>query len=85
LVIVFYADVRGSHRKCREPGVDVSPVLTPLGETIVSLVSALLVSGLLLWFFGRIGPGVGSAATLHQIVSRGLVAVVGSSAARLLL
>ena len=84
LAIVFYADFRGSHRGRREAG-PVSPVLTPLGETVVSLVAALLVSALLLWFFGRIGPGVGSAATIHQIVSLGFVAVIGSSAARLLL
>jgi uncharacterized membrane protein len=84
LAIVFYADFRGSHRR-RRGSDSVSPVLTPLGETVVSLAAALLVSALLLWFFNRIGPGVGTAATLHQIVSLGLVAVIGSSAARLLL
>jgi putative integral membrane protein (TIGR02587 family) len=82
--IVFYADFRGSHRRRRESG-PVSPVLTPLGETVVSIAAALVVSALLLWFFGRIGPGVGGVATVQQVVALGLVAVVGSSAARLLL
>ena len=82
--IVFYADFRGSHRK-RKKGGELSPLLTPIGETILCLVAALLVSAALLWFFGRIGPGVGAGATLHQIVSLGFVSAIGASAARLLL
>jgi putative integral membrane protein (TIGR02587 family) len=82
--IVFYADFRGSHRARAAKG-DVSPAQTPVGETVISLAAAFAVSAMLLWFFNRIGPGVGAAATLHQVVSLGFVAAIGSSAARLLL
>lgn len=82
--IVFYADFRGSHRS-RAGEADLSPARTPAGETVISLAAALAVSALLLWFFNRIGPGVGTAATLHQIVSLGFVASIGAATARLLL
>jgi putative integral membrane protein (TIGR02587 family) len=82
--IVFYADFRGSHRRRREGG-DVSPALTPAGETLVSLAAALVVSALLLWLFGRPGSDVGPGAAVAQVVTLGFVAAVGASAARLLL
>jgi putative integral membrane protein (TIGR02587 family) len=82
--IVFYADFRGSHR-ARAVKAGDSPAQSAVGETLVSLAAALAVASMLLWFFNRIGPGVGATATLHQIVSLGFVAAIGAAAARLLL
>ena len=82
--IVFYADFRGSHRQRKTDG-PVSPALTPVGETLISLTIAFLVAATLLWLFGRIESGTGVTAAVNQIVSLGLVASIGAAAARLLI
>ncbi len=81
--LVFFADFRGSHAG-RDVVAREHPLSTPLGETVVSVVVALLVSAMLLWVFGRIDAGSGLKDAVHQVVTLGFVAVLGSSAARLL-
>ncbi|HET6630478.1 MAG TPA: TIGR02587 family membrane protein [Woeseiaceae bacterium] len=79
--IVFYADFRGG-RKPGTPGD--SPLDHPLTETVVSYALSLLVSGLLIWSFGRT-EGTPYYPILAQIVLLGVVAAFGGAAGRLLI
>ncbi len=83
-ILVFFADFQGGHGTRRAAGEGRSPLSTPLGESVVSVVAALTVSAALLWFFGRIGIDTGVKDAVHQVVTLGFVATLGSSAARLL-
>lgn len=79
--IVFYADFRGGRKSGRTGD---SPLDHPLTETIVACALSLLVSGLLVWSFGRTG-GTRVQPVLAQVVLLGVVAAFGGAAGRLLL
>jgi putative integral membrane protein (TIGR02587 family) len=82
LAIVFHAEFRGGLRGASWR--EVGPLGTPLGETAVVYVLALLVSLVLLWAFGST-DGATPSAVLAQVVMLGIVAAFGAAAGRLLL
>src|SRR5688572_30142857 len=54
-------------------------------EALVTYVAALLVAAFLLWTFGRIGPDVALAQTVHMMLALGLVTALGATTAELLI
>ncbi|CAN5538251.1 TIGR02587 family membrane protein [soil metagenome] len=79
-VILFYADFAGSARHMP----DELTYLTAISKSSSSYVVALLVSALMLWFFGRF-DGVPLIQMLSSTITLGLVSALGASAGRLLL
>ncbi len=78
-IILHYSDFRGTR-----PRTDVDSVGAVVRGTLVTYAVALVVSGAILWVFGRL-DGVGSTAIIGQTVVLGLPATLGASVGRLLL
>lgn len=83
LAIVFHAEFRGGRGSEDRRGEADGPLRTPLGESAVAYVLALLVSLLLLWAFGST-DGATPYAIVAQVVMLGVVAAFGAAAGRLL-
>lgn len=77
--IVFAAGFRGTEQRHQHEGL----LQSPLAETLLSYVVALLVSALLLLFFQRIDPQTPTAEWVEQVIVLGLPASVGAAAGRL--
>jgi putative integral membrane protein (TIGR02587 family) len=78
--ILFYAEFVGSTRHLPEQ----LTIPSVIRRSAASYAVALLVSGLMLWFFGRF-EGDSLSHALAATISLGLVATLGASAGRLLL
>jgi putative integral membrane protein (TIGR02587 family) len=77
--IVFEAGFASEQQRHNHHGIFQSPV----SETVVSYLAALLAAWAMLWFFDRIAPGAPWFVTLTHVVVLGLPAAVGGAAGRL--
>jgi len=78
-LILFYTEFSGSEHFVLPGGV---PHI--LGSTVMTYASALLASGMILWFFGRF-DGEPLITCIGQTVVLGVAGALGASAGRLLL
>ncbi len=78
-LILFYSDFHGARRSVRTDGFG-----TVLRGGVITYAVGLVMSAVILWFFGRF-DGVGTAAVVGQSVALGVAGTIGASAGRLLL
>ena len=55
-----------------------------LRESLVTYAVAIVVAAFMLWTFGRISVDTGLAASVHMVLTLGLVTALGATAAELL-
>lgn len=77
--VVFEAGLTDERGRHAQQGLFQSP----LSETVVSYLVALVVAALMLWFFQRIGVGEPLPVSLSYVVVLGFPAAVGGAAGRL--
>jgi len=79
VIVVYFSDFKGTSTKRRKDFI-----FWLVLDTCVSYLVALIVSGLALWFFGRLS-GVSLWVGFSQIIVLGVLSALGASAGRLLI